>query len=259
MSAEIVNNVHIAAAGYGTRMQEHMATMDLPDLPKHLLRTGNPEGETLLGRVIQQALGASTVDLPVVYANPENAGMFAKHPHVRPFAEVRVKDFGETFKNNSFSAYIDNLLLTGRRTLGCAGDYYTETTWTDFVAAHDESPYPVTFLVAEALTDEGGAVFDLAEDGKIERFIRKEVVSKGELINIGMYVFDPHELVLRSIEGLVQEYRQNKANLREDIVAYNLISASLVGAVVVSDSFNINTLNTYEALLEHTDRLKTGN
>lgn len=239
--------VHIAAGGHSTRMREVMNSMELgPDYPKHLLPTGGPNGETLLGKIVRQALEAPVDGPPIIHANLQNAQPIAEHPDVDPAVRMIINDNYE----NSLSPFLDNLAATQARTLGSAGDLYADFSWQAVLDAHESGRHPVTFVVGQTAVAEGGAVFDIADSGEVTQFRRTLRTTEADFINIGVYVFDPQREILRALEDLARA--RNGGVLKEDVIAAELISHRLVGAYVVAGAFNVNTSETYQALLAHT-------
>ena len=244
------NGVHIVAGGYGTRLREFMDDKGYEQsYPKHLLPTGKPNGETILGRIVRQAMSAPTDAPPIIHANEQNAPSIEGHPDIDPSAEVKVGNYP-----NCLLPILANLTQTRKRTFGCAGDFYADFSWDDMVTSHDAQPYPITFMVGRTVEVDRGLTFDVSENGKIERMKRVERSNSDDLINIGVYMFDPRETVMDALEALATKRQLDKASS----IANHLIGEGLVGAYILpSTPYNVNTGETYAALLEHTNKTST--
>lgn len=242
------SGVQIVAGGYGTRLREVMDGMGYDErYPKHLLPTGGPHGETVLGRIVRQSLGAPTDGPVVIHANRHNAPSIFKHPDIDRSVSVRVGDYP-----NFLMPFLTNLLEFRKRTLGCAGDFYADFSWDEVIASHEDGQYPVTFMAGRTVAIDHGLTFDVSDAGKIERMKRAERTSSEDLVNIGVYVFDPQEPVLGALESLIKSRQAASAST----IANRLISEGLVGAYVVPGTpYNVNTGETYAALLEHTRKV----
>lgn len=243
--------IDIAAAGASSRMRATLHEMGYsPDYPKHLLPTGNPENETLLGRIVRQGMEAPLAT-PTIYANPDNAPEFAVHKDIDPQAELVVEEI-----DTAFGMFMRRLVGQNRRTLGASGDHFTEEfSWIDLLNHHDSHRFPVTLVVGQCIEVDEGAVFDIGTSGKVDRFYRPERTSTESLINIGLYVFDPAKVVLRSLEKVgVNPGRLQPVTTSPETIVNQLIADDLLGAYVLPDNtaFNVNTPETYRALLEHT-------
>lgn len=241
-------DIEIAAAGNGTRLREFMLRVGHEaHFPKHLLPTGNPGGETLLGRIIRQSFRAPTAGNIIVHANHDNGPLVMAHPDIDSRAVI---DIDEPI--SPFSNFMNALVTKQQRVLGSAGDFYADFSWADVLEHHDSNPFPVTLVVGQCLEVDEGAVFDIDDSGRIDRFHRPERTSEGDFINIGIYVFDPAQVVFSSLEKV--GVMQGSTSAKPELIVEGLIEDGLLGAYVLppNTSFNINTPETYSALLAHT-------
>ncbi len=245
MSQTTANRIHIVAGGHSTRLREKIESLGHgSEYPKHLLPTGNPGNETLLGRVVRQALDAPGSPSVTVHANSTNELAFRAHPDVGPWAEIRIGS-----SPNFLSAIISPELPAGNRALGCAGDFYAQFNWKDMLDHHEKSPFPVTFLAGNTAPAHNGLVFDVDADGQLTGMNRVERTSPEDLINIGAYIFDPDQEVLKILADLTAARRAEQAIT----IARTLMCEGLIGVYVVPGTpFNVNTPDTYEALRTHT-------
>lgn len=242
MKQHNIDGVQIAAGGYGTRLRAEMDRLGYQDVPKHLLPTSPGGSETLLGRIVRQALSAPGEGKVTIHANEQNCLQILDHPDIDTRAKVVVSRF-----DNSLGPFTDHLQRSGQRTLGCAGDFYADFSWEGFVASHDAAGYPVSFMVGRTVAVDGGATFDIADDGQITALYRADRTAPSELINIGAYIFDADSMVLKILDEMTGLDTPSK----EDVLVQRLIGGGLVGAYVIDGvPFNINTLETYQALLD---------
>lgn len=238
--------VHIAAAGHGSRMRTAMDSLGFPEeLPKHLLPTGEPGGATLLGRIVRQVLDTPLGLEPLIYANSINIDAINGHPDIHHSVNTVL----DTVEGNSLHAYMDLLMGGAGRVIGCAGDFYADFSWTDLLAHHESSPFPVTFVAGETRGAEHGVVYDITGSGQVRGLHRPEILYGNELINIGVYVFDGTKSVLRAIQAATTA----PPGKVEDTFGQGLIDQDLLGAYVLEQpGFNVNTQLAYQELLDYT-------
>ncbi len=241
-----MSRVDIAAGGHGTRIREFMVEVGHePDFPKHLLPTGGPEDETLLGRIVRQSFDTPTVDDVIIHANSNNAGYFESHPDVDPRADVIAGNYGR-----SLDPFFDQLVKAEERVLGCAGDFYADFSWQDLLEWHDAHRFAVSFVVGHSAALDGGAIFDVAKNGKIES-LKRAKPDQHELINVGIYVIDPTKVVIDA----AARHMQN-ASVTDETIVSELIDLGVAGAYALEGTpYNVNTVATYHALLDHTSSL----
>lgn len=244
------NAIEIAARGESTRLREFLdRNYGGGHFPKHLLPTGRPDGETILGRIARLGLVAP-VEVPIiVHANRFTGGAMMEHPDV-PIDSGRVTVVARKMSDDPMDVYTQKVIMERRRVLGAAGDTYTsDFSWDDMLDAHESSRFPVTFLVARTPSNEGGAVYNVADNGAITDMKRVPHTEEEDLVNVGAYIFDPQRAVLRLLEDLAS----NPVPERNDPLGHGLIDRGLVGAYVLDEpAFNINTLGTYLRMLRST-------
>ncbi len=246
MNTSMIDGVQIAAGGHGTRLREDMDRLGFHGLPKHLLPTERGGSETLLGRIVRQAQAAPGLGRVTVFANTANASILREHPDIDADVEIVTDEF-----DNSLGPFTTHLQATGSLTLGCAGDFYADFSWKDFIADHRSRRFPVSFMVAHTIPVDGGAAFEVAEDGQIVSLRRADRTKTTELVNIGAYIFSPDDMLLK----IVTEMSHVDTPAKEDVLVQSLISNGLVGAYQLeSAAYNINTIETYTALLQHNER-----
>ena len=240
--------IHVAAAGNGTRMQPAIEAMGYGDLPKHLLPTGEDGGQTLVARAAEAALDSGH-DV-MVHANETNLHRIAAG--VGHLAVPIVTDtMGSPIGPFSFTDHV----AAGLTAASVAGDVFIERPdWAGFLASHEQSAYPVSFLVGRVNGYPSNAVFDINEtDGRVERFRRLTAEEDGVLRNIGMYVFTMTEPVM----DILDFYAGRQAG-QEDQAATDLVREGLVRAHIHPERFfNINCRADYESLRGYTAALQT--
>ncbi len=243
--------LHIAAGGPSSRLRPYMDELGYPaDDSKHLMITGNPGRETLLGRIVRGALADNI--LSVVHTNHANYEALVNHPDIHESATFVSGGAPDT----AFGPFIRPLLQTGELTLAAAGDHYVEgLSWRALLDHHDSNKFPWTFVVGQCSEVDEGAVFDVADSGRITNFGRPPRTSSESLVNIGIYVFDAPQTVLRALAkiGITKE-TINPLEVSPEAIVSHMVQEGLIGAHVLepNTSFNVNTPETYNALLQHT-------
>lgn len=233
-------SVHIAAGGHGTRLREHMTELGYADtFPKHLLPTGGTDKETFLGRVVRQVSVVPNALPPVVWVNESNLEHIRLHPDIPSYAQITPGNHA-----NFFVPMIEDLATNSKRVIGCAGDFYAEVDWGDLLTFHESTPYPVTFVAGNTIPVEKGLVYTVEADGKVAGFERSDKTEGHEMINVGVYVFDPDERIVNALQSVLQG--------KEEHIAQALVDHGLLGLYILPTMpFNVNTPETYRALLEH--------
>lgn len=244
-------SVTVTAAGEGSRIREYMTqALGMPgDYPKHLLPTGAPDDETLIGRIIRQASTDGFAEAPVINTTPTTMEYMMRH-----------SDVGEvTYDTERFVFSMDPLYYrlrrTGRRVLGCAGDFYSDFEWSDFVEKHEKSGAAMSLLVNRTTTPVMAAVFDIdSQSGRVVGLRRPDRSPEGAVTNVGAYVIDANQDVLDVMDRYLPRHPQDAH--ADDTVFSHLMEAGLVGAIEIGQNhYNINTAQEYEALCSFTGSL----
>jgi NDP-sugar pyrophosphorylase family protein len=235
--------IYVAAAGRGTRIKPAMAERGLFDLPKHLLPTGEPNGNTLLRRNVARALRVGPA--VTVLSNQQNHALIERSV---AGLNVAVCDRGGSSSLGPFS--FTNLLEPGETGYSVAGDVFIdELDWEGFVEAHRQSERPITFLVGQAAVQPTAAVFEVSDEGAITNFRRADAPQDQAYRNIGVYAFDMTPPVVE----ILHEHSVSGTTDLQDKTATALIAESFVGAHLHrGDFFNINTIADYDELLLYT-------
>ena len=237
--------VLVCAGGASTRIREMLDAEGLPpDYPKHLLPTGGPDHETLLGRIVKQASQAPINQPPIIYAAPQTVGYMQRDPSVGP----------ATFSTEAFNFSVDPLYYRlrkyGQRVLGCAGDFYSDFTWAGFISEHDRRETPMSVLAGPSAGSPNAAIYEV-EDGVVTNFYRPEGGSDPTALkNIGAYIIDPDPRVMAVLDELLPV---NPAeSLPDDTIFNRLVMDGLVGAItnVGSNHFNVNSVAEYQDMLQ---------
>lgn len=242
--------VQVAAGGHSTRLRSHMDDLGYDsNYPKHLLPTGLPGGETFLGRIVRQALILSGSDDVTVHLNQENIKSVIGHPDIPRPIEVNTQTY-----NHSLDMFFERLCTTRQRVIGCAGDFYAEDGLQELVDHHNRSKFPVTVLAGYSVAVDGGVSYTINDNNKITSIERVCRTRPDGPINIGAYVLEPDVRVL----SVLRSYRpSSKLAPKDDRIFEAFIRHGLVGAYVTErPTFNVNTPETYRAMLDYTGSLK---
>jgi NDP-sugar pyrophosphorylase family protein len=234
--------IHIAAGGEGTRLREGMEQMGFgPGFPKHLLPTGS--GETLLGRIVRQTM---EVGHPAIYANYENVRSIGESPDIPDDITLSIA----RNCNGPLSPLVHDIERTRKRTLACAGDFWADFKWGDFLDFHESQDTPVSILVAPSVSTVGGARFNVNSDGVVDSWERVEsTTTPNDLINIGAYIVDPEKLVMRNLRKLDWH--------KEDPFNDAMIQDGLMSAYVLpTTAYNVNNPQVYAELVRGTSSVQ---
>lgn len=228
--------ITISAAGKGERMKASIAELGFPeDIPKPLLPTGNHE--TLVGRIVRQAMEIANVEL---YANYDTIKPIGEH-HDTP------KDIQLLVNRNIYGPlgplYLD-LFRSNDQSMMAAGDFWANFKWSEFLAFHDAQSTPVSILVAPSVPTFEGARFNVADSGIVSSWERLDRTSSTDLINIGAYIVDPEKLVLQKIKEITTH--------KEDPFNDTMINSGLMSAYVLDKpAFNVNNAEIYRAMTNY--------
>lgn len=229
--------VTVSAAGRGDRMRRGMQELSFPEnLPKPLLPTGL--GETLVGRIVRQAMAVGHVE---VYANYDTIRSIGEH-------EDLPQDVSLLVNRNIYGPlgplYLDLLRYRERASMAAA-DFWADFRWSDLLEFHDRQPTPVTVMVGRSVPAAQGAVFDVAPDGVVRSWERVARTTPTDLINIGAYVADPDIAVMDAVRGLKSH--------KEDEFNDAMIAAGLMSAYVLEEmAFNVNDAGVYREMVRYT-------
>lgn len=244
--------LHIAAGGRGTRLRSLMDSLGYePNYPKHLLPTGGPNGDTLLGRIVRQALDVT--DEPVVYGSDSNIPIISTHTDIAPEARGVAAPPDASF----FGPFLRALLDQKTVVLGASGDHYIDTSpWLSLLETHDSGPFPVTLAAAQAAPLDKGLVYDVRDTGQIVGFRRVDRTNDEDLVNIGVYVISPAQSVLQSLAkiGICKANLDRPMAQPAETIAGQLVLDRLIGIheLPAGSAFNINNPEIYSGLLNHT-------
>jgi NDP-sugar pyrophosphorylase family protein len=232
--------ITISAAGKGERMRPDLLELGLPeDLPKPLMPTG--AGETLIGRIVRQAMEIAHVE---VYANYDTIRPIGESPDLPQDVSLLV--------NRNITGPLGPLYLDLERSkdqsLMAAGDFWADFKWGDFLDFHNAQDTPVSIMVGRSIPTTGGARFNVGDDNTVKSWERVDRTTDCDLINIGAYIVDPEKLVMRKIREL--------ATHKEDGFNDTMIEGGLMSAYVLDDiAFNVNNAEICRAMWKHTANL----
>lgn len=241
MSERVPNDhITVSAAGKATRISDWMYSTGYAEgTPKSALPTG--AGETLLGRVVRQAMPIGRV---AVYGNYSTMRGLGEVPDLP-------RDIDLVVNRNIIGPlgpiYLD-ALRTGRQSYMAAADFWAELDWKEFVAFHNDHDRPASILVAPSVPAKEGARFQVAADGAVKSWERVAETKASDLINIGAYIIDGDR---PEIMDIVSDL--NATTHKEDPFNSAAIEKGLLGAYVLDSlAFNVNNQHIYRAMLEHT-------
>ncbi len=228
--------ITVSAAGKGERMRASIEQLGFPeDTPKQLLPTG--AGETLIGRIVRQAMEIANVEL---YANYDTIRPIGEHPDTPQDIQLLVN---RNITGPLGPLYLD-IFRSRDQSLMAAGDFWADFKWSEFLAFHDGHDRPVSVLVAPSVPTFGGARFNVDDNGYVDSWERVERTSATDLINIGAYIVDPDEIALRRIRALDTH--------KEDPFNDTMIEGGLLAAYALDEpAFNVNNAEIYRAMVEH--------
>ena len=180
----------LLAAGMGTRLRPITDT-----IPKCMLVI---DGQPLLG-IWLDAFGRAGVDevlvnlhhLPdVVYSH---LAARTEPPEVRIFFEPELLGSAGTLLANRHWVDDDDLFLA------CNADNLTDFDLRSLIAAHRDRDAIATLAVFHSDNPSAGGVVELDDSGRITGFVEKPREPLSDLVNAGMYAFQPS--VLDEIDG----------------------------------------------------------
>lgn len=241
MSERVANDrITISAAGKATRIRDWMHEAGYAEgTPKSALPTG--AGETLLGRVVRQAMPMGRV------------AVFGNYDTMRGLGEVQdlPRDIDLVVNRNIIGPlgpiYLD-ALRTRRQSYMAAADFWAELDWEEFRRFHNEHDRPASIVVARSVPAKEGAKFQVDTDGAVKSWERVEETKASDLINIGGYIIDGDRLDIMDLVA-----RLNATTHKEDPFNSAAIEEGLLGAFVLDGlAFNVNNEQVYGAMVDHT-------
>ncbi len=229
--------VHIAVGGKGTRIREGMEHLGFqPGFPKQLLPTGT--GETLLGRIVRQVMD---IGHAAVYASYDNVRAIGESEDIHPDISLLIA----RNSNGPLGPLIKEINRTRRQTLSCAGDYWADFKWSEFLEFHEQQDTPVSILVAPSVHTFEGAKFNVGDNGVVRNWERVDQTTQEDLINIGAYIVDPEKLVMKKLRELSWH--------KEDPFNDTMIKGKLMSAYVLDKkAYNVNNPQVYADLVKNT-------
>ncbi|XKT74998.1 MAG: NDP-sugar synthase [Patescibacteria group bacterium UBA2103] len=207
------------------------------DIPKHALPLSQDGSDSLLGRIIQNAL--SDFESVVIWASKVNASKI--QDAIVETDQVTIK-IDEVMSGPLGPAI--RSLENGERVFACAGDHFSTHSWKAMEAFHEKKMFCASILVAHSSPFNDAATFQVQDDGIISSWERKSRSGTADLINVGCYIFDPTP-VLQEIFSQISWHKEEK-------IFDSLIKMGLLGAYSSPEKgFNVNTVETYRSLIEH--------
>lgn len=238
-------HIHIAAGGESSRMRQAMNEMNLPpDYPKHLLPTGGPDGETLLGRIVRQARTISGLGRLTLYANSANLEHIKSHPSIPNDINIVESSFG-----GPLGPLLPSLINGKELTIITSGDYYISADFDDIMQFHNNHALPVTYVAGKSPPTPRCAVLDIDNHVVVGWHRHGEANTDEEpTANVGIYIFSPEHIVLDALSDVERIHDPEP-------VTDALIARRLVAGYQIKDYiFNVNNPVIYEKLLELTQQ-----
>lgn len=232
-------HVTISAAGKATRIRDWMHEAGFPEgTPKSALPTGT--GETLLGRVVRQAMPLGHV---AIYGNYDTMRGLGECPDLPRDVDLVVN---RNIIGPLGPIYLD-ALRTGNQSYMAAADFWAELNWEEFVDFHEDHGKPASILVGKSVPAKEGARFHVAEDGTVQSWERVAQTSGDDLINIGAYIIDGDDPDIMDIVKTL-----NKTTHKEDPFNDAAIQQDLLAAFVLDTmAFNVNNEEIYNAMHDY--------
>lgn len=231
----------ISAGGKGSRIEE--TRRQLACTTKHLLPT--TDNQTLLGEIIENTkTDFNTIEIySAPYNHNEISTMTVKNGYGH-FTDVIV----DVDMTGPLGPVARELSKTNERTYGCAGDLWAIFSWKKFIEFHESHKFPVSILLGKSLATKDGASFE-TEKNKITSW-RRGMTSDSDYINIGCYIIDPVPTVL--------DYFKLATYHKEDSFFSYLIEHNLLAGLCLKEkAFNINSDESYSALIQHLQQTNT--
>jgi len=229
-----MKTLHVSAGGRGERIAGYIASI-APLLPKHLLPIPTA-GKTILGDIVRR--GHRSFEEVTVWASKESYPRIALGLDGLATTNVAI----DAEMSGPLGPMLRSLLKSHARTYGCAGDFYCDFSWDDFERFHEDQKRPISILVAHSVAAPKGARFRVT-DGAVSAWERVERTTRRDLINMGCYIIDPTEDVIR----VVEEMKAHKEDEFFDLfIKRDLVSGFDPGVM----GFNVNVSEVYESLLQ---------
>ena len=169
--------LHVSAGGKSSRMRKTLALTDV--VGKHLIEIP-VLGTSLLGGIIQNACCFREIR---IHCNEDNESVI-KQKHQNSNVTVVV----DNVMSGPLGPLVRELLNNRDMTLGCAGDFYSDFSWSEFLNFHIRKQADISVLISHSSPTLNGARFTLHRSGKITAWERVKETSEEDLINIGAYI-----------------------------------------------------------------------
>lgn len=220
----------ISAGGRSSRIRELLNDFNpRMDIPKHILPLVG-FGTTLLGNILNCASGFfDSFEISVGPGQKFFEGAFTLNSGVQI-----TEDF---FHTGPLGPQVRCLLDNQERVFGCAGDFFLDFSWENFLEFHESHSGPVSIIIARSFPTTKGACFYL-EGGKVIGWERVSKTQSPDFINIGVYIMDP-------VPNLLLVLARLKCH-KEDNFFDILIPKGMIYAYAPEVmGFNVNTPQTF--------------
>lgn len=222
-----MKRLNISAGGKSSRMRLSGGKS------KHLLQIPGV-GESILGQIVNKA--RSYFGHIVIWGGDNTSEL------EKSFPGLVTRDVHMT---GPLGPMLRELLETNQRSYGCAGDFICDFSWAQFEEFHNNHNLPVSILIARSVPVNGAARF-ITNDVQILTWERVEKSIPTDLINIGAYIIDPDDRIVRAIEQLKGE--DGSHSHKEDPFFSKMTNLGLLGGYNPNViGYNVNTQEAYAA------------
>lgn len=222
-----MKTLNISAGGKSSRMNL------LGGQSKHLLPLPGIK-KSILGKIVDDA--KHHFDNIVIWGGDNTPDL------IKAFPGLVIRDSEMT---GPLGPMLRNLVATKQRVYGCAGDFVCDFSWKEFEEFHNSHDFPVSILVARSVPTMSGARF-FKNGAQIFGWERVEGQSSiQDLINIGVYIVDSDDRVIKSLEFSGNEKPSHKEDpFFTKMIALNLLAGYDPGKT----GYNVNTQEIYNAI-----------
>lgn len=226
--------LHVSAGGKNVRLKKFLK-QEFNGIPKHVLPLPQKK-MTVIEAIIKNA--EKYFDKIIIEANNFNVCF------ISPlfYHKVKVLTVIDNICSGPLGPTVRELHRRKKRIYGCAGDYYCDFSWYDFEKFHDSHDLPVSILISKSVPAPKGAKFNLNKT-HVKSWERVKMTKKTDLINIGVYIIDPSEDILKETKKMTWH--------KEDVFFDKLIQKKLLAAYNPGGiGFNINTPVIFKSLCQ---------
>lgn len=228
--------LHISAGGKNIRIKDDIGSLNIPS--KHFLPI--PDSNiSIIEKIIIDS--HDFFEKIIIHSNPDNHEAFICFKAKYKKVDVTITKF-----IGPLGPIYEQLSTQKSRSYLIAGDCYSSIDWQDFEHLHNKNQNPITILGGKSCKVDDGACF-IVNKNKITGWKRKNTTNDNDIINIGAYIIDPTEHILKSIEKLDDE--------KEDSFFHHFINTNSIAIYIPNGlSFNFNKMSTYKYFINYIKR-----